>query len=531
MRRRSSLSRVLSLAAAFAVLAAGCGDDGEAADPPADSTTTTTSITTSTSEPSTTTEAPGPTIGDPIPTPNPEVSLPPEVGSPFYQGVGFDLGLIGYEQHEYFISGTARSFAASEELTPDGHWATEVGPDEADYTSRIVVIRPSDPADFDGTVVMEWFNVSGGIDAAANLTMSHVQQFREGAAFVGVSAQFRGIEAAPGTIDIGFPIFLKGASPDRYGSLSHPGDTFSYDIFNQAAQAVRSPEGIDPLDGLGVETMIATGDSQSAFRLTTYVNAVDPLVQLFDGFLIHSRGGGSASLSQEPQEPVPTPGQVLIREDVRVPVLTFQTETDLGGLAWVPDRQPDSDNIVLWEVAGTAHGDVYSVALDVGPQDLGDNPDIAAVVERASPIPGILECGEPINSGPQHYVMNAAIHALFRWAAGGDPPPSAPRTEVDASNDAVRDEHGNILGGVRTAWVDVPIATLTGNPPAGGGFCRLFGTTSLFDDAKLAELYGDDETYVELVATSLAQSVADGFLMQADADLILEYVQGNPIIG
>ncbi|GJM38802.1 MAG: hypothetical protein DHS20C19_21690 [Acidimicrobiales bacterium] len=536
MRRRSSLSRVLFLVTAWTLLAAACGDDSESADPPEETTTTTTSAatsTTTTTEPATTTttEAPVPTIGDPIPTPNPEVSLPPEVGSPFYQGIGFDLSLIGYEQHEYFISGTARSFAATEELTPDGRWATEVGPDEADYTSRILVIRPSDPADFNGTVVVEWFNVSGGLDAAPNLTMSHVQQFREGAAYVGVSAQFRGIEAAPGTIDIGFPIFLKGVSPDRYGTLSHPGDAFSYDIFNQAAQAVRSPEGIDPLDGLDIESMIATGESQSAFRLTTYVNAVDPLVQLFDGFLIHSRGGGSAPLSEGPAAMVPTPSQVLIREDVRVPVLTFQTDSDLLLLGWVPDRQPDGDNIVLWEVAGTAHGDVYSISLGVGPQDLGDNPDIAAVVEVASPIPGIMDCGEPINSGPQHYVMNAAIHALFRWVAGGEPPPSAPRMEVDTNHDAVTDDHGNILGGVRTAWVDVPVATLTGNPPAGGGFCRLFGTTSLFDDAKLAGLYGNNETYVELVASSLAQSVADGFLMQDDADLILEYVQGNPIIG
>lgn len=545
--RRQSLTRFLVTVAAFSLIAVGCGNDGDTADENEDGTTTTSTPTptpasTTTSPPDEPEPAP-PTIGEPIPTPNPEVSRPPDVGSTFYQGLGFDLSLIGYEQHEFFVSGTARSFVPAGELTPDGRWTTEVGPDEADYTTRILVIRPSDPAAFNGTVVMEWFNVSGGLDAAPNLTMSHVQQFREGAAYVGVSAQFRGIEQAPGTIDIGFPIFLKGIQPDRYASLSHPGDTFSYDIFNQAAQAVLEPAGIDPLDGLEVETIIATGESQSAFRLTTYVNAVDPLVQLFDGFLIHSRGGGSAALAQEPQTPAPTPDQVLIRDDVRVPVLTFQTDTDLLLLGWVPDRQPDSDNIVLWEVAGTAHGDVYSISLDVGPQDLGDDPGIAAVVEVASPIPGIMDCAEPINSGPQHYVMNAAIHALMRWAAGGEPPPSAPRMEVveaevdpgaegrQPTHEAVVDEHGNILGGIRTAWVDVPVATLTGNPPAGSSFCGLFGTTTLFDQEKLVALYGDQQTYVDLVRASLEQSVAAGFLMQADADLILEYVETTPIVG
>ena len=540
MRRLSSLFRLLAVILALGLAAAACGNDsGTTADD--ESPTTTTTAPAEDPEPEPEPEPEPPTIGDPIPTPNPTLSLPPDEGNPFYQGVGFDLGLVGYEQHEFFFSGTARSFQPALELTPDGRWATEVDAEEADYNSRLLVIRPSDPADFNGTVIMEWFNVSGGLDAAPNLTMSHVQQFREGAAYVGVSAQFRGIELASGAIDIGFPIFLKGINPPRYESLNHPGDSFSYDIFNQAAQAVRSPEGINPLDGLEVEQIIATGESQSAFRLTTYVNGVDPLVQLFDAFLIHSRGGGSAALAQDPQTPAPTPDQVLIRDDVRVPVLTFQTDTDLLLLGWVPDRQPDTDRIVLWEVAGTAHGDIYSIALDRGPQDVGDNPDIAEVVEISSPIPGIMDCAEPINAGPQHYVMNAAIHALIRWAAGGDAPPSAPRAEVveaeidpdaegrQASHAPVTDENGNILGGIRTAWVDVPIATLTGNPPAGGSFCGLFGTTILFDDAKLAELYPDKQTYVDLVQASLDQSVADGFLMQADADLILQHAAENEI--
>ena len=543
--------RLLVALAVAGLLAAACGNDGgtgadtttTSASEPTTTTTEATTTKATTTTATTTIEADLPVIGDPIPTPNPEVSLPPEVGETFYHGVGFDLSLVGYEQSELFISGTARSFTNVGDLTPDGRWVVEPADGEADYTSRILVLRPSDPADFNGTVVMEWFNVSAGIDAAPNLTMSHVQQMREGVAYVGVSAQFRGIEQSPGTIDIGFPTFLKGIQPDRYKSLHHPGDSFSYDIFNQAAQAVRAPEGIDPLDGLDVDRIIATGESQSAFRLTTYVNAIDPLVRLFDGFLIHSRGGSSAALSQDPQPRVDTPERVLIRPDVRVPVLTFQTDTDLLLLGWVPDRQPDTDNIVLWEVAGTAHGDVYSVVPDRGPQDPGDNPDIAEVVEVASPIPGIMDCGAPINSGPQHYVMNAAIHHLIRWAAGGDPPPSAPRMEVveaeidpdaegrQATYEALTDEHGNILGGIRTAWVDVPVATLTGNPVTGDSFCGLFGTTTLFDDAKLAGLYPDKATYLDAMTASINQSVADGFLMQADGDLILENAATNPIGG
>ena len=44
----------------------------------------------------------------------------------------------------------------------------------------------------------------------------------------------------------------------------------------------------------------AIGESQSAAFLTTYVNAVDPLARVYDGFFVHSRFGSSASLEGTP---------------------------------------------------------------------------------------------------------------------------------------------------------------------------------------------------------------------------------------
>jgi hypothetical protein len=84
---------------------------------------------------------------------------------------------------------------------------------------------------------------------------------------------------------------------------------------------------------------------------------------------------------------------------------------------------------------------------------------------------------------------------------------------------------------VRTAWVDVPVATLTGDPLPGSRFCGLFGTTTLFDDDTLTELYPTKADYLDAMTTSIEQSVADGFLLRADADLILEYAANNEIGG
>ena len=77
-------------------------------------------------------------------------------------------------------------------LTDDGKWTvTENG--SAPYKTRIVVYRPIDPKRFDGTVMVEWLNVTGGLDAGANWTMDHRELIREAWSWVGVTAQKVGI--------------------------------------------------------------------------------------------------------------------------------------------------------------------------------------------------------------------------------------------------------------------------------------------------------------------------------------------------
>ena len=137
----------------------------------------------------------------------------------------------------------------------------------------------------------------------------------------------------------------------RYGSLVHPGDSYSYDIYSQAGQALRTPGAVDPLGGLHPNRFVAAGESQSAGRLVTYVDAVHPLVDVYDGFLLYSRSGGGAPLSQPPQPAIGPPPGTLIRTDVDAPVLVLETETD--AVATSRRRQPDSARYRLWELAGS----------------------------------------------------------------------------------------------------------------------------------------------------------------------------------
>ncbi|NGY04950.1 alpha/beta hydrolase domain-containing protein [Solimonas terrae] len=471
----------------------------------------------------------GTSAGEAITYPDPVVEKVQGLDDPFVAGTTFPLADVGYERHEYFYSGTARSYVNDAPLDPDGNW--QVSPaDSASYKTRMLVYQPSDATRFNGTVILEWLNDSGGVDTAADWVMLHNELIRGGYVWVGISAQKIGIDGGiPPASPLPIAIPLKLINPLRYASLSHPGDSFSYDIYAQGAQALRHPQGVSPLGGLQLQRLIATGESQSATRLTTFINAFGPRTDLFDGYFIHSRlgfipdfGGASAPLSQTPQADITTPDVVRFRTDLARPVMDFQTETDLFVLGAYSSRQADSRYFRLWEVPGAAHADTYLT--NDGFTDEGGDVATAQVYETKKPGP-VGSCPEPINSAPQHhFVAQAAMRALNAWLVDGIAPPKAPRMQVNAAGDGVlRDANGNALGGIRSPYLDVPTAVLSGENSStqdDGGICFLVGKTALFDTATLQSLYADHDHYVAAVRSAAQDAVDKGFLLDEDATLI-----------
>jgi hypothetical protein len=448
-----------------------------------------------------------------VPAPTIEGPVTGGHGAPFVAGTSFDLADVGYAGEEFFISGTASAYTNTAPLGLDGMWSVAPGASAA-YKTRILVYRPL--TKFNGTVVVEWLNVSGGLDAAPDWISGHVQLIREGFAWVGVSAQRVGVEGGTPLLP-GLPtLYLKLVDPVRYGSLVHPGDSFSYDIFSQAGQALRTVPEL--LHGLDVKALIAAGESQSAFRMVAYVNAVHPLAGVYDGFLIHSRGSIGVPLSESPQPAIGTPGPAHIRTDLDVPVLMLQTETDLILLLSALARQDDTDLIRVWEVAGSAHADTYTLVTGMG--DLGNDRRVADVILTNEPL-GFFTCPADVNSGPLHFVLHAAFSALNRWVRQGTPPAIARRIEITTSPLAiVRDAHGNALGGIRMPQLEAPIASYSGSGNGGSLACAIFGTTSLLDEAALQTLYPTHGAYVSRFALAAIAAVRSGFLLQPDARLL-----------
>ncbi len=447
----------------------------------------------------------------PVPVPTVSGPVTGGKGAPTIIATTFDPATVGYAEEEYLVAGTATAYTATGTPPSDGRVSAAPGA-TAPYKTRILVFRPQDAADFNGTVVVEWLNVTAGADTAPDWLNAHNALIREGFAWVGVSAQAVGVVGGSTIVGAAATGGIKAADPDRYGTLEHPGDSFSYDIYSQVGQALRQPSAVDPLGGLRPKRVIAVGESQSAFRMVTYVDAIHPVARVYDGFLIHSRGGSAAALSQDPQPKVDLPTPIRIRTDLDVPVLTFETETDVEGLRFLASRQPDSKRFRLWEVAGTAHADAYTIG---GAGDTGGGQGAVALLNSV-PNGGPLGCDTPINTGPQYAVLSAAFVQLDRWVRTGKPAPRAPRfTIVDGK--IARDDHGNALGGIRTPLVDAPVSALSGSGQTGASFCRLFGTTRPFDAATLSTLYPTHDAYVTAFEKSANRAVRAGFLLAADA--------------
>jgi hypothetical protein len=490
----------IAMATVIATIAVGCSDDDGGEGGQVDEVTTT-------------------TIDRPD---GPAAALTPLTGG---QGVNLvdihpaDLEAAGYVEEELAAAGTATSYKAVGELPADGTFELEAD-QQAEYRTRIVVRRPADGADFNGTVVVEWLNVTSGIDAGPDWAFAGEELRRGGYAWVGVSAQQIGVQGGEAAIDIaGVPKGgIKAADPERYGDLVHPGDGFAFDIYTQVGRALRQPGEADPLGGLTPERFLAVGESQSAYALTTYVNGVQPLAQVFDGFLVHSRGGATLPLGA-PGEVSDLAGSIggpgtQIRTDGAAPVLVLEMESDvLGILGYHRARQPDSERFRLWEVAGTAHADAFLVGDQIGR----------------------LGCGGTINDGPQRFLVRSALRHLDEWVRTGEAPPEAPRVEVDESGAApayVRDADGIVEGGIRTPLVDVPVATLSGEPAdTTNVLCILFGSTTPFTEAQLAERYDSPDAYLTAYEAATDQAVDAGWVLAEDREELLAMAHPEVIPG
>jgi hypothetical protein len=408
----------------------------------------------------------------------------------------FNLGAAGYAEEEFFIQGFATRYntpaLADAVAVSDGH----------PFKTRILVRRPVDGVKFNGVVLVEWANVTsgyGGIDLHWQYSKDYLT--RAGYVHVSVQAQRVGIHGSANAAG------LRDWSPQRYSSLDVTAsgtvmdDSLSYDIFSQVVMALKGTGKTQILETLQPKAYLAIGQSQSASRLTSYYNSVHPLHRVVDGFLVQVGGGP-------------------FRTDVKAPMIQVMSENEVRG-SFATRRQPDSQTLRTWEVAGTAHVDywwvMYRQALAV--RDGNTPPSLACTPEPASHV-------------PLRYVLNAGYHHLSDWVLKNKQPPRGEPIALASVSPVViaRDTNGIALGGIRQADVVVPIAVNRGDQPGITPGCPgNYGVHIPFSDAVLSQLYPTKAAYVGAVTDAVKRNVHEGFLMKEDGDEVIQRAKSSSV--
>lgn len=389
----------------------------------------------------------------------------------------FDLAPFGYTEHEYFVSGTARS-------------ATGAAP--AAYTTRVIVTRPTSAKRFNGTVLLDWTNVTAQFENAVDTMETREMLLREGFAYVHVSAQKAGICCSPLTPQVYDPV--------RYAGLNHPGDGYANDMFSQIAVALRGHGKLDPMPGLKVRTILASGQSQSASKLYAYASTTQHDAHVIDGFLIH--GGGSKTFTKP----------------LDVPVLHLLSDNEAK-----PEAPTKDPKYRLWEVAGTAHSDffigyqsVFGLNGRLLDQPAQTQAQYAATIDAAGNYgqvlhPMLATCVLAGSTVPMHYAASAALHQLNNWVKSGTAPMVTPRFTFAADGTHTVDADMNSLGGIRMPAIEVPVATYKSTT------CPLGGLTVPFTDVQIQQRYTGFDAYQAKMRVATDTAVRQGWMLPPDA--------------
>jgi hypothetical protein len=462
-------------------------------------------------------------------------------------GPSFNLTALGYVENEYLMSGTANIYSQSGFWSSNGNWSVAVSQANVPYTTRVLVRYPTNPASFNGTVVVEWSNVITGGDQDPVWSEIDNELLSNGYAYELVTCQSAGMTE------------LKNWDPVRYGTLGDSNDSQSYDIFTQAAEVARAnTDGI--LGSLNVQRVIGVGDSQSAFRVDTYVNAIQPISHAFNAFMAIGRSALSAPISGSAIFGTTFPA--LIRTNNTAPFIQLNAQGDILELDAAAARQSDNTDLRTWELAGAAHIDVHEATYEL--QDLAVEQPTTAIPQciLGTPVEGTgteLDGINQTNNMPIFEAEDAAIQDLQNWlvhgvaaphesstlsatplffglfylpntnqygiSSGGLQMPDAqvPTEFYGQINFSTIDTSTLSVSGIMTELEDIFTTLESGAFPASdaslraSGLCLLSGYFTNLGSSTLKSLYPTLSSYVSKFTTAAQKLVQEGFMTQADA--------------
>jgi hypothetical protein len=299
--------------------------------------------------------------------------------------------------------------------------------------------------------------------------------------------------------------YHKKGDPERYASLALPGpaernapgaaaDTTQSEVLGQVGAFIKS----GGIPGVKARKVILGGMSMTGAITRAYIaweHAKPGVKSTFDGYFPEQSAGFTAPL-----------------QDLDVPVVEIDGEREViwtfeSGADHLRYRRADGPLYRLYEVAGAPH-----------------------IATRDKIEPGVPDCvGHTWTNFPTDMIFGMALDHLVQWVDKGVPAPHMPRLDTSPDGSIIhRDQFGNALGGVRTSYLDVPVATYhanwghyvttsTGPSDALAAKCDQIGWTNPLPPENLKRLYPTHADYVAKVKKSTADLVKRGMLLSADA--------------
>ncbi|BBP64585.1 hypothetical protein PHLH5_21260 [Pseudomonas sp. Cab53] len=445
----------------------------------------------------------------------------PPLSSANYPGTEYsDLDGQRYVEQEFYLQGVAPAITASGQQLFD-----------APYTTRILVRKPADPARFNGTVVIEPFSWFGERGAGWILTRDYL--LRRGYAYVGYTLNINRPPVDPKFLSdtpaaeaeqiaqygrivnfefmrrFDYARYAPLASyydPERFtrGNAPDPFAPQSQGIGAQLALLLKTPSAQGPLAGLDVRRIYVNSWAVTAQVWMDYLDQgrhqqwrmpdATPLIDAYmTGRMAYGEVGGDV---------IRVPRQM----PAGVPFVTVYSQSELmHDVIEGIDLPPDTDNpqIRYYEVTGMPHlrladlGTEHTekVAADIGK---GDDPQCRTLYDE-----------------PAEVVVAALLDGMDQWVREGKPMPRAQRV-LRAGKTAARDPvTGNLQGGVRPPWIQVPSATYLTDQETGCGL--IYDTKAPYSKERLGKRYGSFSQYQQQFEEAKATAIQQGYLLPEDA--------------
>jgi hypothetical protein len=450
-----------------------------------------------------------------------------------------DLKKRGYVEEEYLLSGDANVYEWGADDTAVVRTA------DTPYTTRVLVRRPIKPRRMSGTVVVEPLNPSNFFDLNIGWAMSGDQFMRNGDVWVGFTSKpvaVRSLQAFDadryGALNWGNPLSPddpRNCAPDKIQTIVDPvaersratEDGLVWDMLTQVGTWVQSDAPSNPLAARKgahrasrVDRTYAFGYSQTGSMLITYINAIQPRVvadegeSVFDGYFVGVAGGrfiGAAPLNQcTPVPPLGDPRRSI--RNAGVPVIQMMSQSDylIGIASRGPDGSTPPDLYRHYEMAGAGHATPDELYYSARPADI-----VAA--GRAVPP---MECDQgPRSRFPSRIFIDAALRNIDLWSRYGIKAPPG-RDILVENGQPVLDEFGNVAGGLRSPYLDVPTSTWSGSS-TGASFCSIAGHEEPFTRARLDALYRSHGAYLRAVIRDVAGLVAHRYITPYDGQQLI----------